>query len=65
MHLVKNVYATPEQLYGMYSDDMERFLRLKEQVDPEGFLHNSFFERVFQYGQSQLQGFHLPERLKE
>jgi hypothetical protein len=44
---------------------MERFLRLKEQVDPEGFLHNSFFERVFQYGQSQFQGFHLSERLKE
>ena len=65
VHLVKNVYATPEQLYGMYTDDMERFLRLKEQVDPEGFLHNSFFERVFQYGQSQFQGFHLSERLKE
>jgi len=65
VHLVKNVYATPEQLYGMYSGDMEHFLRLKEQVDPEGFLHNSFFERVFQYGRNQLQGIPLSERLKE
>lgn len=47
VHLVKNVYATPEQLYAMYTDAMERFLRLKAQLDPEGILHNSFFERIF------------------
>jgi decaprenylphospho-beta-D-ribofuranose 2-oxidase len=61
VHLVKNVYATPEHLYEMYTVDMEHFLRLKEQVDPEGLLHNSFFERVFQYGRSHLQGLVSPE----
>jgi decaprenylphospho-beta-D-ribofuranose 2-oxidase len=50
VHLVKNVYATPEQLHAMYADAIERFLHLKEQLDPEGILHNSFFERVFEYG---------------
>ncbi len=49
VHLVKNVYATPEQLYAMYTDAMERFLRLKAQLDPEGILHNSFFDRIFGY----------------
>ncbi len=51
VHLVKNVYATPEQLYGMYTDAMERFLRLKAQLDPAGILHNSFFERIFEYAE--------------
>jgi decaprenylphospho-beta-D-ribofuranose 2-oxidase len=55
VHLVKNVYATPEQLHTMYGQSMETFLRLKKQIDPEGILRNSFFERVFGYDQSSIE----------
>jgi len=48
VHLVKNVFATPEQLYSMYTQAMERFLRIKAHLDPDGILHNSFFERIFE-----------------
>ncbi len=47
VHLVKNVYATPEQLRTMYADSMETFLHLKEQVDQDRVLQNRFFERIF------------------
>jgi decaprenylphospho-beta-D-ribofuranose 2-oxidase len=47
VHLVKNVYATPQQLARMYGPAMNEFLVLKKRLDPEGILRNAFFDRLF------------------
>lgn len=47
VYLVKNVYATPEQLEAMYAHALPEFVRLKQLVDPDGLLRNEFLERVF------------------
>ncbi|MBV7326983.1 FAD-binding oxidoreductase [Chloroflexi bacterium TSY] len=47
VHLVKNVYATPEQIAAMYAESGFRFLKLKQRFDPNNVLRNEFFERVF------------------
>lgn len=47
VHLVKNVYATTEQLSTMYHHTRDRFLALKQECDPEGVLKNHFFTRIF------------------
>jgi FAD/FMN-containing dehydrogenase/fatty acid desaturase len=47
LHLVKNVYATKEQLRRMYGHAIDDLARLKAQVDPRGVLMNDFFGRAF------------------
>jgi decaprenylphospho-beta-D-ribofuranose 2-oxidase len=47
VHLVKNVYATPEQIATMYAESGLRFLELKQRLDPNNVLRNEFFDRVF------------------
>jgi decaprenylphospho-beta-D-ribofuranose 2-oxidase len=47
VHLTKNVYALPETMAKMYGPQLERFLALKAELDPDGILRNAFFERVF------------------
>jgi FAD/FMN-containing dehydrogenase len=46
VHLVKNVYAEPEDLRAMYAPAVAKFLELKKQLDPKGVLRNAFFDRL-------------------
>lgn len=47
VYLVKNVFARKETLWAMYGDHAAEFFRLKEELDPNGILHNDFLERTF------------------
>ncbi|MCA9622192.1 MAG: FAD-binding oxidoreductase [Myxococcales bacterium] len=47
LHFTKNVYADDEDLRTMFRDQAARFLELKRRYDPQGVLHNPFFERIF------------------
>jgi decaprenylphospho-beta-D-ribofuranose 2-oxidase len=47
LHLVKNVYATRDQLRRMYAHAIEELARLKAKHDGQNVLVNGFFARVF------------------
>lgn len=47
LSLVKNVCADVDDIAAMYGEHLDRFLALKQRLDPLGLIHNEFFERVF------------------
>lgn len=47
LHLVKNVYATKEQLRRMYAHAVDDLARIKATHDPANVLVNDFFARTF------------------
>lgn len=47
LSLVKNVCADAGDIAAMYGEHLDMFLALKQRLDPQGLIHNEFFERVF------------------
>src|SRR5262249_50142608 len=47
VHLVKTVYAAPEDLEAMYADTLPAFFALKRRLDPGFVFTNAFLARVF------------------
>jgi decaprenylphospho-beta-D-ribofuranose 2-oxidase len=47
LHLVKNVYATKDQLRRMYTHALDELSRLKASLDPRNVLVNDFYARAF------------------
>lgn len=50
VHLIKNVYASSQTIAQMYGPSIAAFLALKQRVDPNGIVRNSFFDRIFCQG---------------
>jgi FAD/FMN-containing dehydrogenase len=46
LSLVKHVCADAGDIAAMYGERLDGFLALKRRLDPDGLLHNEFFERV-------------------
>jgi decaprenylphospho-beta-D-ribofuranose 2-oxidase len=47
VHLIKNVYASSQTIAQMYEPSINIFLALKQRVDPNCIVRNSFFDRIF------------------
>lgn len=47
VHLVKNVFASPETLARTYAGGLARLSAVKRRVDPDGILRNALLERCF------------------
>jgi FAD/FMN-containing dehydrogenase len=46
LHMVKNVFATPEELRRMYKGAFDELASLKARVDPQSVLVNDFYRRT-------------------
>lgn len=47
VHLVKNVFANPQDLRDMYADAFQSWKELKRKYDPQNTLGSGFIERIF------------------
>lgn len=49
LHLVKNVYAEPDDFRKMFSPQIEQFENIKKNYDPSRILQNGFSDRFFAF----------------